>query len=178
MLKNKIKSKGGFTLAETLLAVLIMVLVAGIVAGGIPAARNAYEKVVIASNAELLLSTTISALRNELGTAKDIVPDNNGTTITYFNETRGAASKIYLGTGPQTILLQRYVKLNGIGKDSDPVWLVSRSASTKQLYVTYDSVSYSETNGIITFKTLQVKNVNTGRTLTKVDQVSIRVLSA
>ena len=176
MLKNKIKSKGGFTLAETLLAVLIMVLVAGIVAGGIPAARNAYEKVVIASNAELLLSTTISALRNELGTAKDIVPD--GTTITYFNETRGAASKIYLGTGPQTILLQRYVQLNGIGQNSTPVWLVSESASTKQLYVTYDSVSYSETNGIITFTALQVINVNTGRTLTKVDQVSIRVLSA
>ena len=55
MLKNKIRSARGFTLAETRLAVIILLLAAAIVATGIPAARNAYEKVVLASNAEILL---------------------------------------------------------------------------------------------------------------------------
>ena len=55
----------GFTLAETLLAVLILLMVSSIVAAGIPSARRAYEKVVLASNAEVLLSTTITTLRHE-----------------------------------------------------------------------------------------------------------------
>ena len=55
--KRKLRSNKGFTLAETLLAVLILLLVSTIVATGIPAARNAYEKVVEASNAQAVLAT-------------------------------------------------------------------------------------------------------------------------
>ena len=57
-IKRKLHTQG-FTLAETLLAVLILLLVGVIMTTGIPAAKNAYEKVVVASNAEVLLSTTI-----------------------------------------------------------------------------------------------------------------------
>ena len=59
-IRKKLHSSKAFTLAETLLAVLILLMVSTIVATGIPVARNAYEKVVLASNAEVLLSTTIS----------------------------------------------------------------------------------------------------------------------
>ena len=38
--KSKLKSRSGFTLAETLLAILILLLVSSIVAQGIPVARN------------------------------------------------------------------------------------------------------------------------------------------
>ena len=73
--KRKLNNKKGFTIAEMLVAILILLMVSSIVATGIPVAREAYEKVVLTSNAEILMSTAISALRNELGTAKDIEAD-------------------------------------------------------------------------------------------------------
>ena len=69
MCKN---NRGGFTLAETLIAVLILLMVTGIVAAGIPAASNALNRAVDASHAQLLLSTTMTSLRNELGSARSI----------------------------------------------------------------------------------------------------------
>ena len=68
---KKIRDAHGFTLAETLLAVLILLMVSGIVAAGIPVAKKAYEKVVLAADAQLLLSTTVAELRDEIGTAWD-----------------------------------------------------------------------------------------------------------
>lgn len=69
------KNRGGFTLAETLIAVLILLMVSGIVAAGIPAAKEALTKAVDASHSQLLLSTTMTALRNELGSARSIICD-------------------------------------------------------------------------------------------------------
>ena len=76
-IRKKLKSRAGFTLAETLLAVAILMLVSVIVATGIPVARKAYEKVVLSSNAETMLTTAISSLRNELGTAAEIKLDDS-----------------------------------------------------------------------------------------------------
>ena len=63
-LKKRLKNQAGFSLAETLLAVLIMLLVSVIVANGIPVARNVYNNVIVGANAQVLLSTTVTALRN------------------------------------------------------------------------------------------------------------------
>ena len=49
---KRIKNQSGFTLAETLLTVLILLLVSGIVATGMPAVQTAYEKIVISANAQ------------------------------------------------------------------------------------------------------------------------------
>ena len=142
-IRKKLKTASGFTLAETLLAVLILLMVSVIVATGIPAAKNAYEKVVLASNADALLSTTISSLRNELGAAKISKPESGGAPITYISYYSGAASYDavsgnYVTSGTQSmiclnedftgdyadykstadpgkcIMLQRYAPLGGI----------------------------------------------------------------
>ena len=63
---QKLNSQDAFTLAETLITVLILLMVSAVVAGGIPAAANAYRKAVDAANAHVLLSTTVNALRSEL----------------------------------------------------------------------------------------------------------------
>lgn len=111
-MKNAIKmwrASSGFTLAETLLAVLILLMVSVIVATGIPAAKNAYEKVVLASNADALLSTTISSLRNELGAAKIIKPESGGRPTTYISYYSGSASydttlNRYVTSGTQSMI--------------------------------------------------------------------------
>lgn len=173
------KNKNGFTLAETLMAMLILLMVSGIIAAGIPVAKDAYTKVVRVSNAEVLLSTTVSTLRNELGTATSVertTADGEGYTnytITYFNGTRRSSARIYFKNGDE-VWLQRYYgdNIDPSVKESEPEKLMSSTVSTKDMIVTCDSVSYS--NGIITFNNVAVKagsDTLTSRT------VSIRVIS-
>ena len=61
-MQTHIKDEYGFSLAETLMAVLILLMVTSVVATGIPAAANAYFKAVDASHAQVLLSTTMISL--------------------------------------------------------------------------------------------------------------------
>lgn len=115
--KGKIKRRAaGFTLAETLLAVLILLLVSSIVAMGIPVAKQAFEKVTLAGNAELLLSTAVSTLRDELGTAWDVqageAPDGG---VIYYSADTGNRSRLYIGvsddkTNATAIRLHEYSK--------------------------------------------------------------------
>lgn len=165
-IKGKLNSRKGFTLAETMLAVLILLLVALIMTTGIPAARNAYEKVVMGANAQVLLSTTVNSLRSELGTAKSVdvssMGDDTQDVITYVNSGKGYLSRIYLGVDPQradsvknTILVQDSLKDDELGnKESTPRALVSAATSTKEMYVTYESVAYED--GVICFDGLRV----------------------
>lgn len=151
---RKLKERAGFTLAEMLLATLILLLVSSIVVAGIPAAKNAYEKVVLGSNAQILLSTTAAALRDELGTAWD-VENVSPTELRYFSADTGAVSKLYIQEN--VIMLQEFAGLEDIdGNKTGRVRpLVSEAAATSDLYVTYDSVSYDD-SGIVIFSGLKV----------------------
>lgn len=162
-IRRKLHTEKGFTLAETLLAVLILLMVSTIVATGIPVARNAYEKVVLASNAEVLLSTTISTLRNELGTAADVdIPDGaagnkvkSGKEITYYNSARGSLSRIFMTNGGTDIKFQRYYSAEGLSnKESESDNLISDKTATNNLHVTFDTVAFDQDTGIITFSNL------------------------
>ena len=190
-LKNRIKNRQGFSLAETLLAVMILLMVSAVVAAGIPAAKNAYENVVLASNAEVLLSTAVSSLRNELGMAQD-VKSSDAKTLTYYNAARGSSSKLYVGSASsgaaggsddeedapsavQQILLQRYYSEDGMSKDYPAAPLVSAKTATQDLYVTYESVAFN--NGIVTFSGLSVDRESGAEGLASRPSLSIRVFS-
>ena len=177
--KRKLKSSKAFTLAEMLLAVLILLMVTAIVAAGIPVAKNAYEKVVLSSNAEVLLSTTISTLRNELGTARDVevLPTTAaGTRVTYYNPSRSAYASIYLSEdAKKEIMFQRYYKKDDLSKEYAPVPLVSSKTATADLYVTYASVSYAD--GVLTFSNLSVNRASGTTGLALRGSLSIRVIS-
>ncbi len=158
---KKLKSNRGFTLAETLLAVLILLLVSTIVATGMPAAKSAYEKIVVAANAQVLLSTTATALRDELGTAWDVKRDDS-TTVSYNSSDTGAKSKIYLKDDGK-IYIQEYVKndyLNiadgtSIGEERP---LVSDKASTDGLTITYSEIKKADNGTSVVISGLIVKN--------------------
>lgn len=179
---RKLHNRKGFSLGEVLTAVLIMLMVSSIVAAGIPAAKNAYEKVVMASNAEVLLSTTVTALRNELGMADHIKVSGDGT-ITYDNLSTGASSRIFrndeatVADPAGTIMLQRYAGTDELGKAGEAARLISKEASTVDLYVTYDAASYDADNHILTFTNLAVKRASTEGELALRPSLSLRILA-
>ena len=157
--KHKIRNRKGFTLAETLLAVLILLLVSSIVAAGMPAAKQAYEKVVLASNAELLLSTAVATLRDELGTAWDVQEVAGG--VTYFSADTTNRSKLYVESG--TIKLYEYSEttaaedLLGIKKTAQKDHeLVLQAEGDTSLKLTCTSIALS--GDAVTISDLSVKN--------------------
>lgn len=184
--KGKLKTASGFSLAETLMAIIILLLVSAIVATGIPVAKNAYEKVVLAANAEVLLSTAELSLRNELGTASDITISE--TTITYYSARRSTYSVLarnpeedgVAGAPAGSIILTRYYNPEGLGSTAPEALIQSSSSrSVKDLYVTYTGVTYNKTTGIVQFSGLSVWR--DGAELVKRGSegiLSIRVISA
>ena len=172
MKMQRIKKQKGFTLAETLLAVLIMSLVAVILATGMPAAKSAYERVVDAANAQVLLSTTVQALRDELGTARDVkpVPASGGgtsdyTKISYFSADRGSRSEIFKDVNNKEIRIRDYAStaesLTDFGidvkeSDNNGRLLVASEGAASTLYATYDTLAYEQDTGIVSFVNLRV----------------------
>lgn len=180
--KKIIRGNEGYTLAEVLMAVLIMLLVSSIVAAGIPVARNAYERVVLASNGEVVLSTTITALRNELGTAQKIEVNTANDEIVYYNPARGTTARIYFGPYTtskditiQTIMIQHYYSKDSLSKGTGAVPLISEKSATADLYVACSKVTYKD--GIVTFENLSVDRQSGDTGVASRESISIRVIS-
>ena len=170
-------NKKGFTLAEMLITIMIMLMVSAIVAAGVPTAKNAYDKTVIYANAQVLLSTAFSAIRNEMGASQDILvkdatgsESEEGISIEYKNRKTETLSRIL--KGEKGIQLQRHISTDLIkNKESEAEDLVA----DHDLYVTYDTVSY--TDGVICFNNLEVRKKSDDRVMAKRDRFSVRILS-
>ena len=158
---QKLKNSAGFTLAETLITVLILLMVSSVVAGGVPAAANAYRKAVDAANAHVLLSTTVNALRSVLSTAWGVSANNS--ELSYYSARTGAKTKIY--NTDSTIMVQDYLEYGESQSQSENTdntddrlqhSLVVRSGEKDldQFHVQFKSVKVED--DIITFETLGV----------------------
>jgi len=180
-IKRKLKNQSGFSLAETLLAVLILLLVSAIVAEGVPVARNVFNKVIIGANAQVLLSTSVTALRNELGTARDVVVSDSGDTITYYDPRIQAYSRISKAGSPKSIKVDPYLDPTDLTKSipgSVQRELVSNAASNKNLYITFDSVAPDANDPcIIVFTGLEVRRIAGDSPITSLDELRIRTFS-
>ena len=137
---KKLNRETGFTLPEMLIAVVILVL---ITSGVLPAAVTAYKNAVDAANAQVLLSTTVSALRNELSMSWDVTDKEeaslndedstklevkSGTVITFSSAGTGNKSQIFVDTNGTTerIMLLEY----GERSKADNGWLQSDALKT------------------------------------------------
>lgn len=184
------RRNGGFTISESLAALIILLLVTAIVAAGIPAAARSYERVTLASTSEVLLSTSMSALRNELSSARDVTILNNGDSLQYYNVAFGSMSTISKDSsltdenGDGNIMYSRYSADDLIqaypskSQAEAPVSLVTDEAAGKDLFVTFDKVSLKPHDNVIRFTNLRVVKKSTGEVTTAVAPVySIRMFS-
>lgn len=149
---KKLHNQSGFTLAEALMAVIIVLLVSSVIAAGMPVAGRAYAKAVDAANAQALLSTTVNALRGELSTAWGVELD--GDTIIYYSPKTGAKTSLTPGTN--SIMLQDYIAYGGTEGRTDPVELISNRARDRKF-----SISYS--NPTIEGNTISFENITVGK---------------
>ena len=79
-MKKKLKGEAGFTLVEMLVVAAIMVLLGLMVGTGIQMAMRTYQTIVAQSEVELLLSTAVDALADDLRYARDVRP-RTGTNL-------------------------------------------------------------------------------------------------
>ncbi len=158
MIEDRERSSGGFTLAEMLVAILLMLMTAAVLARGVSLAQSSYGTVTDTANAQMLLSTGITMLRHELGTAKDISleRDDNATytVINYRTSSNGSQSSIMLEGVYQDIYLIQYA--NVITLEQTKNLLVNSKIATENLHLTYQSVSYDPVACMMTFTGLAV----------------------
>ena len=162
------KRKAGFTLAETLIAILILLMVSAIVAGVLPVAGKAFTKTVDTVDAQVFLSAAMAALRDEMSTAADI--SISGTTVEYRSAANGlcrleiASSPAASGEGTEGGILLTCLEedpLTGEKRadpDRPPQPLVAAKAGITgepgSFRIVYESVEHED--GIVVFHGLQV----------------------
>lgn len=181
MSKKKLSDKKGFTLAEVLMAVLILSLLGTIIAAGMPSALGAYRKITDIANAQALLSTTTNALRNRLDLADKISVDDTAKTLSFRSVEGG---ECVISSEANGVNIQEYVdyKIGAEGSETTTEHkrlLVSEEASAKNLQISFDSVAYSELNGTITFSGIKVRKKDAAPTdsdLTSLDEFVIKTL--
>ena len=134
-------------------AILLMSFVGLIVTGGISMSARVYGRITRRSNAELLLSTTLLELRDELDRVEEVTLEQDGTDYRLHKyrssnvNWRKLATKTDLNNPPAGIYIvpdKGYID-NTVGK---PQLLVSEEAATDELYATYDGITF-ESDGTI-----------------------------
>ena len=148
-------SRSGFTLAETLVAMLLMSFVGLIVTGGIAMSARVYGRIVERSNAELLLSTTLLELRDQLDRVNEVRLSGTTLELEYYRESTSNWKKLSLSneTGDSGIFVTEYKGYSVTGAPSQsfpPQPLVTDEAAGKSLYATYTSITYENGNFVIT----------------------------
>ena len=185
----KRNAQKGFTLAETLVAVLILLMVSSVVAAGIPAAKRAFEKVVVSANAEILLSTSVASLRDQLAAAGRVMVEEDGKTLNYYSHDSEMHARIFPDDETGAIMVQEYIGYDGGGQGPEAVRrLVTGAAATGSLRISYESASIE--GQMVTIRGLAVYKVpmggsgtgalsgsgDGGEPLTKVETLNIRVI--
>ena len=174
-IKNRIRSRRGLSLAEVLIAILLVLMMTSIAAAGMPAAVNAYRKVVDASNAQTFLSTTMTSMRNELSTAKIVEISESQNQIKYMDSGGVETTITSIVGGSMENGDGIYIKHS---YDATSVLLVSKAAANKNLYAAFDSITYDSANSCVVVTGLSVfKDGTTSGPLVTIDKFDIRVIT-
>lgn len=171
MIPKSERNRNGFTLVETLVALLIFVALTTVVAMGIPVAFKTYKQVLDSSNAQLAIATTTAALRDELGLAIDAkelegkwyyqLSDQSWATIDnpsagskglvktlYRNESPSSFNPIFIGSTP---LIPESTFASAIGSEQPQIRITKAPESTENGSITFD-----KTNGFFNVPNLTV----------------------
>ncbi len=100
-MRKKLRGEGGLTLVELLAAVVILILLGLLLNTGLQMAVRTYRAVTAQSEVELLLSTAVDALADDLRYARDVSAD--GVGFTYTSDSYGAGTSLTVDENGQIL---------------------------------------------------------------------------
>lgn len=142
---KKLNTSGGFTLAETLVTILIMTIVLSAITGGMMVARNAYRELSRKADAQTLLATSVSVITEDLSGASDFetAPSDcvdysfkttaRGYRIAYRNAGSGSTDGSGNTSGEKGIYVQPMLTGTDVNTSIETP-LVTQKTSTLDLY--------------------------------------------
>ena len=138
-------NSAGFSLAETLIVVLILLMVSAVIGAAIPTAANVFTKTVDTANAQVVLSTTMTALRDELCTVTEFEAPVGNSLI--YKSKRGWA-KLEFGEFPVTPAGGEGTPAESDGGEGGEASKVETFSGIRILYLTK---TYDEENGVFVY---------------------------
>ena len=174
--RSLITSSKGFTLMEALIALLILVMVATIVATGVPSAFKSYRAAVDGSNAQVVMSSTVAKLRDELSYATDVKTDDDNRVLYYLSDDahwmsidqddthHGLIRRVYSGDGESLS-----------ETDDSPMPLLPEASLTEYLEVQFnddDNSGIYYEDGIFSVNGLEVLYVGTQQPVLSFDDIT------
>ena len=164
-LSRKLSSQSGVSLAETLMAVLLVIMISSMVGGAATAAKDGYQKIVQKSQAQLVLSTAIAAVTSELQDARDFKADTNMSLV--FTSPRRGGSRLVLKAGrkgeDKEAPFENNLVLKPENEDKE-IPLLSGAAVGKNLSLVLEEVSADSKTIDLTIK-VKKNYVDAGKTL-------------
>lgn len=103
-MRKKLNSESGLTLVEMLCAVAILVLLVLLLGTGMQMALHTYRDIVAQSEADLLLSTAVDALVDDLRYARDVTTGADGRLSGYTSDSFGKGASIELDDKSQIVV--------------------------------------------------------------------------
>lgn len=100
-MREKLKREDGLTLVEMLAAVVILILLGLLLNTGLQMAVRTYRIITAQSEVELLLSTAMDALIDDLRYARDV--SGSGTGFTYTSDSFGENTSLAINSDGQIV---------------------------------------------------------------------------
>ena len=153
-------NQSGFSLAETLVALLVLTLVSVMMVNGIRLAVREQRKITDKANAQILLSTTVTELRSRLMNAYDISVSEGENEISFSDWS--TKNRLIIVSEPDGIR---------ISYGDEKKLLVTSEAASKDMHVEC-SFAY-DGSGLISIKEIKVKKE--GNVLAELEEFLIRI---
>lgn len=146
-MRKKLNSESGLTLVEMLCAVVILILLGLLLNTGLQMAVSTYRAIVAQSEVELLLSTAVDAVADELRYARDV--SGSGGSFTYFSDSFGEEVRLDVDTDGQIVAKKgeeekRLLSTGAYGLNK--AYQVKKTADDKEI------VSWDKTAGTFTIQ--------------------------
>lgn len=139
-MRKKLSSESGLTLVEMLCAVVILILLGLLLNTGLQMAVSTYRAIVAQSEAELLLSTAVDALADDLRYARDV--SGSGTGFTYFSDSFGANTALEVEDKEED---ENYgqIKANGMRLLPDGAYGLNGAYLVKDMKISYTQPNFT-----------------------------------
>lgn len=108
-MKKKLKEEAGFTLVEMLAATAILILLTMMLGTGLQMTVHSYQKIIAQSEVDLMLSTAIDALADDLRFAREVKAYDD-TAVPFIYTSDSFLGKIHLEIGTDGQIIARDVE--------------------------------------------------------------------